>query len=345
MRPPVVPAVVLSLCLTVGGAPVVRAAESAIPTSDASRLAVLPLKVDGQVDEVTRKRWSAALREGLSRGTSEVVDDGQVTPYIDGSCSSQACYDKIRANSSATHIVRATVVQKNRDYLLKIDLIDARSGVVATSSEETCEICGNEEVGKLLDSQGALLQTRLAAQGKGPAVLFLDTNPSGAIVYIDGEAVGTTPLERPVLEGAHKVRVSLNGYVAEERELSFVNGVREELTLPLQRAPGNPKTLALGAAGLAGGILLIGSGVAMVALDDVPYRKGDKCSGVNVDADGDCKFVYNTGPLGAVLIGVGAVLGTLGAVALHRNRGAKLGKKGKERAQVVPSGLGVMGRF
>lgn len=327
------------------GVSVARAAEPALPTTEGQRLAVLPLRVEGQVDDVTRKRWTAALRDGLSRGDSQVVVDAQVAPYIDGACDRQSCYDKIRANSGATHIVRATVVQKNRDYLLKIDLLDARTGSVVVSSDDRCEICGNEEVGKLLDSQGALLQTRLAAQGKGPAVLYLDTSPGGAIVFIDGEAVGTTPLERPVLEGDHKVRVSLNGYVAEERALTFVNGVREEVKMSLQRTPGNPKTRALGAAGLAGGILMIGTGIALVALDDVEYRRGDKCTGANIDADGDCKFVYNTGPLGAVFIGVGAILGTLGAVALHRHRGAAKDKKGKDRAQVLPSGLGVFGRF
>jgi len=332
---------VLALSLTFAGAPTGHAAESPIPTGEAAKLAVLPLKIDGQVDEVTRTRWTASLRDGLTRGNAEVVDDAQVAPYIEGSCNQQSCYDKVRANSGATHIVRATVVNKNRDYLLKIDLLDARTGSVVVSSEDRCEICGSEEVGKSLDSQGALLQTRLAAQGKGPAVLYLDTSPSGAIVFIDGEAVGTTPLERPVLEGQHKVRVSLSGYVAEERALSFVNGVREELKLPLQRTPGNPRTRALGAAGVAGGILLIGGGIGLVILDDVDYKKN--CDGVNIDADGDCKFVYNTGPLGAVLIGAGAIVGTLGAVAIHRHRGAAPAKK--ERAFVVPRGLGVMGRF
>lgn len=344
MRTPVC-SFVLALSLTFAGAPAVGAAqEPAIPTADAQRLAVLPLRIDGQVDEVTRTRWTASLRDGLARGNAAVVDDAQVAPYIEGSCDRQSCYDKVRANSGATHIVRATVVNKNRDYLLKLDLIDARTGSVVVSSEDRCEICGNEEVGKSLDSQGALLQTRLAAQGKGPAVLFLDTDPSGAIVFIDGEAVGTTPLERPVLEGQHKVRVSLNGYVAEEREFNFVNGVREELKLPLQRTPGNPRTRALGAAGLAGGILLIGTGIALVALDDREYKKN--CSGANKDIDGDCKYVYNTGPLGAVIIGVGAILGTLGAVALHRHRGASPAKdKAKERAFILPTGFGVRGRF
>jgi hypothetical protein len=341
VRPPRRSALVLSLSLILAGVPGVRAAEPSIPTAEAQRLAVLPLRIDGQADEVSRTRWTASLREGLARGTSEVVDDAKVAPYIEGSCDRQGCYDKIRANSGATHIVRATVVNKNRDYILKLDLIDASTGTVVLSSDDRCEICGTEEVGKLLDSQGALLQTRLAAQGKGPAVLFLDTSPSGAIVFIDGEAVGTTPLERPVLEGDHKVRVSLNGYVAEERELNFVGGVREELKLSLQRTPGNPKTRALGVVGLTGGILLIGTGIALLALDDAEYKKN--CTAANMDADGDCPRVYNTGPLGAVIIGVGAILGTLGAVAIHRHRGAALPKK--QRAFVVPTGLGVIGRF
>jgi hypothetical protein len=55
----------------------------------------------------------------------------------------------------------------------------------------------------------------------------------------------------------------------------------------------------------------------------------------------DCRFLYNTAPLGGALIGVGAVLATLGAVALYRNRGAKAPR----RAMVRPGGLGVVGRF
>nr|WP_276598888.1 PEGA domain-containing protein [Nannocystis sp. SCPEA4] len=54
-----------------------------------------------------------------------------------------------------------------------------------------------------------MLQTRLAALGKGPPVLVLDTRPSGALVYVDGEVVGTTPIERSLLAGGRKIRVTL----------------------------------------------------------------------------------------------------------------------------------------
>lgn len=336
VRPPFCSAVVLSLCLSLAGVQVQAAAPT--PGGDEARLAVLPLRVEGTVDAETRERWTTGLRDGLARGQAQVVDPAQVTPWLEGNCDRQSCYDRVRANSGATHLVRTTVVAKNRDFILKIDLIDAKSGEVVLSADETCEICGSTELVTLLDSQGALLQTRLSAMGSGPAVLVLDTKPSGALVFVDGEVVGTTPLERPVLEGSHKIRVSLNGYVAEERELTLVNGAREELRLDLQRTPGNPKSRALGAAGLAGGLLLIGAGVGLTAIDDTPYKP--TCTGEGVDADGDCKSLYGTGPLGAVLIGVGAVLGTLGVVALVRNRGVK-----REKVAIVPTGLGVAGRF
>ena len=326
----------LSLCLSLAG---VQAQAAPAPGGDEPRLAVLPLRVEGTIDGETRERWTAGLRDGLLRGQAQLVDPAQVTPYVEGNCDRQSCYDRVRANSGATHILRTTVVAKNRDFILKLDLIDAKTGEVVLSEDETCEICGSTELVTLLDSQGALLQTRLSAMGSGPAVLVLDTKPAGALVFIDGEVVGTTPLERPVLEGSHKIRVSLNGYVAEERELTLVNGAREQLELSLQRTPGNPKSRALGAAGLAGGLVMLGAGIALVALDDAPYKK--TCVGDGVDADGDCKSLYGTGPLGSVLIGVGAILGTIGTVALIRNRKPKK----SERAMIVPTGLGLAGRF
>ena len=333
----------LSLCLALAGAPVHAAAPAAAAGAvqgEAQRLAVLPLRVDGQVDAETRERWTEGLRKGLERGDAALVGPAAVAPHLDGSCDRQACYDKLRTGSGATHVVRTTVVAKNRDFILKLDLIDATTGAVVLTEDDVCEICGAEEMVTLLDSQGAMLQTRLAAMSTGPAVLILDSKPSGAVVFIDGEIVGKTPLERPVLEGSHKIRVSLDGYVAEERELKLVNGAQERLQVDLQRTPGSGKSRALGAAGLSGGLLLLVSGVALLVLDDLEYNKN--CSGANKDADGDCRFLYNTGPLGGALIGVGAILGTLGAVALHRNRGARTDRR---RAHVAPRGLGLVGRF
>lgn len=303
------------------------------------RLAALPLRVAGQADEATRKAWTEGLRRGLSRGSFGVVEQADVDAIGDASCDRQGCWDRIRS-TGATHFVRTAVELKNRDVAVALDLVDAKSGKVLVSTGDTCEICGVEEVVNLLDSQGALLQTRLAAMGKGSPVLVIATDPPGALVSIDGEVVGTTPLERAVLEGAHKVRVSLNGYVAEERSLTLVPGVREQVALDLQRTPGNPKTRVLGAVALGGGVALLGGGIALLALDDVEYKP--RCEGINIDADGDCRYLYNTAWGGAAMAISGAVLVTLGIVALVRNRGPVRPAK---QARVLPTGLGLQARF
>ncbi|MCY1055463.1 PEGA domain-containing protein [Nannocystis sp. SCPEA4] len=304
---------------------------------DEVRIAVVPLKVDGQVDEATRKGWVAGLRRGLGRGSFALVEQDVVDQVGEPGCD-QACLDKVR-EAGATHVVRTGIAMKSRDYLLKLELVDARSGAVLFASEDKCEICGVGEVADLLDSQGAMLQTRLAALGKGPPVLVLDTRPSGALVYVDGEVVGTTPIERSLLAGGRKIRVTLAGYVAEERELTFVPGAREKVVIDLQRTPGNPRWRALGGAALGGGLALLGAGIGLIAIDDREFKK--RCTGAEVDADGDCRWLFNTGWGGAALAVSGAVLVTLGIVALVRNRAPTP----KRQAQVLPTGLGLVARF
>ncbi|WAS92451.1 PEGA domain-containing protein [Nannocystis punicea] len=302
------------------------------------QIAVAPLQVAGQVDEATRTGWVAGLRRGLGRGNFTLLEQEVADRAGEPGCERQACLDALR-QAGATHVVRTGITMKSRDFLLELELVDAASGAVIFKSQEKCEICGVGEVADLLDSQGALLQTRLAALGQGPPVLVLDTRPSGALVYVDGEVVGTTPLERPLLAGARKIRVTMNGYVAEEREQTFVAGAREDVVIELQRTPGNPRSRALGGAALGGGVALLGAGVALLALDDMPFKK--RCSGTEVDADGDCRWLYNTGWGGAALAVSGAVLLTLGIVALVRNRAPRPSRS----AVVLPTGLGVMARF
>lgn len=329
------------LSCAVAAAPVCVAQASAPAGGEERRLAVLPLRVEGAADETTRREWTGGLRRGVARGDAAIVDQAQVDKLGDASCDRKQCWEKLRKGTQATHIVRTSVTIKNRDYAIRLELVSAEDGAVIVSTEERCEICGVEEVANLLDSQGALLQTRLSSMGKGPPVLVIDTKPSGALVYVDGEVVGETPLERAVAEGSHKVRVSLAGHVAEERELSFVPGVREQVTLDLQRTPGNPKRRVLGGVAVGGGIVLLGVAAGLLTINPFPYK--NQCSGSDVDADGDCRYLFDMRWGGAALAAAGASLVTLGIVALLRNRKPKMKKA--EQAFVLPAGLGVVGRF
>ena len=56
------------------------------------------------------------------------------------------------------------------------------------------------------------------------AVLRVETTPSGAEVELDGAAVGESPLELELEAGAYEVRVSLDGYVEQNSEVTMRAG-------------------------------------------------------------------------------------------------------------------------
>ncbi len=306
---------------------------------DARKVAVLPLVIEGSIDDDAKAGLLNRLRAGLERGEFAIVPQADVDLLADNPCDRQTCYGKLRAELEVSHLVRVTVVVENRDYELSLELIDAENGDVVASSEERCDICGLEEVGELLSSQGALLRAKIDAMGAGPAVLILDSKPTGATVMIDGEVVGVTPIERSVIAGEHVLRVFSDGFVAEEREITFVPGVTETLKLDLNRAVGSKKMRVLGAAAVGGGVLSLGGAVGLLVADDqfLCNKKGNQS-----DPD-NCEFYSNFSPAGGALAIVGGALTTLGVVLLLRHR--KPSKKASASATVSPTGIWLRARF
>jgi hypothetical protein len=90
--------------------------------------------------------------------------------------------------------------------------------------------------------------------------------------------------------------------------------------------------IGVGAAALVGGIVLL-------VLDDDPIKSN--CSGVHVDADGDCEFRYDTlgGGIGLTVAGAAVAGGGVGLLLWSR----KQGKREPAEVSLVP--WGVRARF
>ncbi len=76
------------------------------------------------------------------------------------------------------------------------------------------------------------------------AEVEIHTSLPGATVLLDGDKVGTTPLDRPLVvgAGAHRIRVSLQGYRDQERSVQLVAGTHEvvEFEMGASGAPAPP---------------------------------------------------------------------------------------------------------
>jgi hypothetical protein len=289
------------------------------------------------------------LIEGLRRGAFEVVDPSSVVSASSDAvdCREQDCYRKVAKATGATHVVRARVTVRDRDYGVEVELIDGNSGDTLASTREGCEICGIADAGNLMTTAAATLRTKLDALARGPSTLGLVSTPVGAEVRIDGEIVGVTPLERQVVPGKHLLRVTKEGYVALEREVTFIEGVQESLSFELEKVPNRLPSRPWGWVSLGLGIGGIATAGAFAALRDRPYKKIDgSCRGAT-DREGNCERLWNTEyhVLGFAL--AGAALTTLGvAILLSTSKRGKRSRTGKNaRLGVGPGSAAVLGRF
>jgi hypothetical protein len=58
-----------------------------------------------------------------------------------------------------------------------------------------------------------MVRTPPAVPARTEAPLVIESKPSGAVVFLDGRQVGTTPLRLSLVKvGAHAVRITLEGY-------------------------------------------------------------------------------------------------------------------------------------
>ncbi len=345
----------VALLLMVAGLPVAHAQDPTLPEPTASgdaagagaTAAILPLAIDGEISDVDRDALTTELVDGLRRGAFAVVEPSEVAAAESNAstCANADCVKKISGATGATHVVRARVLIEDRDYTVTVDLYDGGSGTVVASSSDNCEICGIAEAGNLMATAAATLRTKLDALAQGPATLAVTSEPAGAEVRIDGELVGTTPFEGPVIAGKHVLRLSLEGYITVEREVTFVEGVKENRSFQLDkvpsRLPNRPwgwAAIGLGAAGLVTSAVFFAFD-AQNGGEGRPYKLGGACDGDNVDADGDCREVWDTELIAYPTAIAGAALTTLGIAIIlssgkrRRDKKAAAAGEGKKTAR------------
>jgi hypothetical protein len=333
--------VATSVCLSSSGyvSAAIPPPIAAMAPAAGAKLAILPLKIDGTLSESDQAELTKALIGGLQRGNFTVVPPEQVIAAEGGaaSCDGPACIKNVAAKTGSAYVVRVVVVVKDRDYTIQAELLAADGNRLAETGDG-CEICGVVDASGLIDSAAATLRLKLDALAKGPAAVKLTSDPKGAIVTIDGQIAGTTPLDRPVIAGKHLIRVDMDGYISIERQVTFVEGVNEDLAFTLEKLPSRLPGRRWGFVSLGVGIAALGGAIGFGILDEKPFKVGGNCSDAYMDGDGDgdfnyipngdnsitgapeCAKLWRTEPIAIPLAVVGGALLTLGIAILVNSR-------------------------
>jgi tetratricopeptide (TPR) repeat protein len=139
-----------------------------------------------------------------------------------------------------------TLSEREKDVLLRAHLLQARAlfnlGQIASAQENLREALrlnarfelNQEEVSpKVID----LLET-LKKQEIG--TLFVDSEPGGAEVFLDGERIGLTPLfATPAYKGVHELEVRVQGYESYSERITVLPDQQLQRNVVLSRVTGD----------------------------------------------------------------------------------------------------------
>lgn len=290
---------------------------------------VTPMVIEGDANDSRRRVLEEGFAAGLERGG---VAPSPLELDADRCAEDEQCWRDALRDAPARLVATATVEVDERDYTVAIRLVEAATGRTVVDSADVCEVCSVDEAARMVERHAAIVAQRAAELGSQLAELVVLTEPSGASVTIDQQPHGPSPVVVDMDAGHHVVHVERPRYLPRSVELDLRPGTRETVRLPLSPSPPPPQPAAPTRPAprrglLVGGAIATGLGGAAVvlgavglAVHDRPY--GARCSGTDVDAEGDCRFLLDTRSAGAVTLAIGsaALVGGVTMLVLHATR-------------------------
>ncbi len=315
-----------------------RTADAAEKPKPKARVAVMPLLVEGEVPSEVRSEARDRIKAALKSQNYEVVDGRPPG----ANCTSFECIHTVAEDADAQWVVQPALSTIDRDYGLAVRLYDA-AGTLKVEESATCEICSYPDAVEALVQETDEIKKPLLGYVENPYAdreqaefetddisrLAIRTEPAGALVKIDGERVGKTPLELEVPPGLRDLEITLRNHNDIVETVRAPRGGSELLTYTLIEN-NDKQTRALRITGWTFsmvGLGLLGGGIPLLALEERPVK--NRCSGDDIDFNGRCRYRYDTLLPGALLTGfgiasllTGITTGVIAASRKSRNDGS-----------------------
>lgn len=251
-----------------------------------------------------------------------------------------ACSDAVRCQVAAAQRCEADYVLRTRvlregpatapigspsvTLKLEVDLIDVVVGEVAVKEQTSCPGCApTAALAKLKETLEALINRGV---NRPHGQLEVSSEPVGAMVTIDGRAVGATPYKAEVFVGPHQIDLKKPGYQDFSQPVNVVDGetaqVASNLIAVAKPEPPPPPKVVVRPAGrplwrlLSGGVA-IGAGAVLVGFGGSALAINGHCLDSPLSAPTPtCPTVFSTTGTGGALIGIGGALMIGGAVMI-----------------------------
>jgi len=125
----------------------------------------------------------------------------------------------------------------------------------------TVRVVTNQEEDEGLTGKTATFVVYSEAPPENRGLLVVESDPSGAVVYINGKMVGYTPYSAWIPKGCYSVKVSLAGYISQSRRVCIKPYTSTKVRFKLKRAKRETGWLLPLGLGVVG--VVVGTGLAL----------------------------------------------------------------------------------
>lgn len=295
------------------------------------------------VIETTLEPWLGNAGHEVRLGVLEKTEvDKIVDCFI---LTDQGCAEPTVAGAGVASLLFVMVEVKrdtktSKDEVKLTGWLFSGDGKAILAQSVYCRDCRNDTLGPTAES---LARALFENADLGVGRINVITVPAGAKVSVDSTPVGATPLDHGVRAGRHVVDITLDGYQDVRRDIDVGKDktvtIEQQLVKGVSGGGGKVKGKGpLPYVVLAGGVALLGTGVAFYLMDQ-------DCVGVgNCDVGRRDPTYRDTAPLGVGLAAGGAVLLGAGTYLMLRKSPPS---SPRTVGWVTPrgGGIGVTGRF
>jgi hypothetical protein len=299
-------------------------------------IGVGPVEYSGEIPEYFQREIERTLGDAIEQAHGVTIE------LRVESCTQLECLLEPAAQAKLAVVVMPRVTKQDRDYHVELIAYAVNDGTELARVQAECSVCGQQELLDTIPAEvvelHAKLAVTLAAQAGSPR-LAVDGKPEGAVLTLDGEGLGASPVALDVAPGEHQLEIAAPGHHAQVHRWTAARGVEELVSYDLTRRNATAKERGLTVGGwvaVALGLAGTGTGVAMLVLDGREH--GPTCSLDLVDINGACPNVYTTAAAGYVSLGLGlAALGVGAGLLIHKRRLAST----DARVHVTSAGINV----
>ena len=276
---------------------------------------VLDLELSGEINPGVREALMRQLRGGLTAAETKLISVDRTKRALQGKgCNAPACWRRVAGKLGGRFVVGGTVTGEDRSYTLELWLADGYSGKILARVHQRCDICGLAAVASKMDLAASALRAKVESTAGAPARISIQSDPPGATLYLDGDALGSAPQQLDLPPGDHVIEARIPDHMPLSRKVHAVAGVEERVDLRLiPNAPTGRRYRTVA------GWIVLGAGVASLATAAALFAihgRATRCDAEQSIPGGQCPQTRDTRAGAWTAAGVGLGAAVLGAYLL-----------------------------